>query len=100
MNKETQQQVFDETVNQMRSIMLSKGDDYANDDRLSNFKKVAIMTNTTPEMVVLNLIATKVARLSELLTGKTPKNESVEDSILDLANYTLLLKMIRHENIS
>lgn len=100
MNKETQQKVFDDTVDQMREIMLTKGDDYANDDRLSNFKKVAFMTNSTPEKAVLNLIATKVARLSELLEGKTPKNESVEDSILDLANYTLLLKMVRHENLS
>jgi hypothetical protein len=46
-------------------------------------------------LIVLNLIATKVARLGVLLNSNDkPKNESINDSIMDLANYAMLLAMI------
>jgi hypothetical protein len=35
-----------------------------------------------------------VARLGVLLSGKEAVNESVRDSIIDLANYAVLLDMI------
>ena len=45
------------------------------------------------------LIATKVARLGVLLNSDNPaKNESIDDSILDLANYSVLLGMILSED--
>ncbi len=94
MTKQQQEVVFDNMVAEMRKIMLGKGDDYANEDRLSNFKLAGNICGVTPELNCLNLIATKVARLGVLLQGKEPKNESVQDSILDLSNYSVLLNMI------
>ena len=94
MTKQQQEVVFDNMVAEMRKIMLGKGDDYANEDRLSNFKLAGNICGVTPELNCLNLIATKVARLGVLLQGKEPKNESVQDSILDLSNYAVLLNMI------
>jgi hypothetical protein len=98
MNIERQQQVFDETIEKMRSIMFKKGNDYSNQDRLSNFKLAGGIVGSTAELNCLNLIATKVARLGVLLNSNSlPNNESIEDSIIDLGNYTLLLQMIRAE---
>jgi hypothetical protein len=97
MTRDKQKQIFDAFVSKQWDIMDSKAKDYANDDRLSNFKRVGSMCGTSPEMAIMHLIATKVARLTELFSGKTPNNESVEDSILDLANYTILLQMAREE---
>lgn len=94
MTKQQQEVVFDNMVAEMRKIMLGKGDDYANEDRLSNFKLAGNICGITPELNCLNLIATKVARLGVLLQGKEPKNESVQDSVLDLSNYAVLLNMI------
>ena len=94
MTKQQQEVVFDNMVAEMRKIMLGKGDDYANEDRLSNFKLAGNICGITPELNCLNLIATKVARLGVLLQGKEPRNESVQDSILDLSNYSVLLNMI------
>ena len=94
MTKQQQEVVFDNMVAEMRKIMLGKGDDYANEDRLSNFKLAGNICGITPELNCLNLIATKVARLGVLLQGKEPKNESVQDSILYLSNYAVLLNMI------
>jgi hypothetical protein len=96
MNIERQQQVFEETVQKMKDIMFRKGNDYANQDRLSNFKLAGSIAGSNAELNCLNLIATKVARLGVLLnSNSTAQNEPVEDSIIDLANYALLLRMIR-----
>ena len=79
--------------------MFSKGDDYANQDRLSNFKLAGAISGGNAETNCLNLIGTKVARLGVLINSKgKPNHESIEDSILDLANYAVLLSMIVSEN--
>ena len=98
MTKQEQQEFFDKYVNKMRQVLLNKGDDYANADRLSNFKLAGLIAGGNAKTNCLNLIATKVARLGVLLNSNDePKNESVSDSILDLANYSMLLAMIDDE---
>ena len=99
MTSEKQSEVFKELTGSMIKVMQSKANDYADTDVLSNFKKVAFICNITPEQVLLTLIATKTARLGILLQGTKPNNESIEDSILDLANYSVLLYMIRNDTI-
>lgn len=95
MNKDQQIQHFDIMVSKMREILIAKGDDYAGADRLANFKTVAAICKISPEQDCLAMIATKVARLGTLFQSDTsPKNESIQDSILDLANYALLLSMV------
>jgi hypothetical protein len=94
MTKQEQRLFFDVFTSQMAEVMLSKGDDYAGADRLSNFKNVGTICQLQPEQACLSLIATKVARLGQLLTGKEPNNESIADSVLDLANYSILLAML------
>lgn len=97
MTKEEQQKFFDNFVQEQRDIMLKKGDDYAGQDRLSNFKLVAAIVGITPEQVALVFVATKAVRLGELLRGKEPKNESTYDSILDGGNYNILMAMLQSD---
>jgi hypothetical protein len=95
MTKEKQIELFNEITEKMRNTLLNKGDDYANIDRLSNFKLAGGIAGGNAKTNCLNLIATKVARLGVLLNSKdAPKNESIDDSVLDLANYAILLSMI------
>ena len=95
MTQQEQELFFNNIVDTMKGVMLSKGRDYSNEDRLSNFKLAGAICGLKPEINCLSLIATKVARLGVLLnTDTTPNNESIQDSVLDLANYTLLLGMI------
>lgn len=90
---------FKEMTSKMETILLKKGNDYANEDRLSNFKLAGSICGLTAEQSCLSLIATKVARLGNLLgSGKRPDNESIQDSVLDLANYSILLSMIIDNN--
>lgn len=97
MNLQQQQRFVDNFCEKMKSTILGKGNDYANADRLSNFKLAGAICGLAPEQNCLSMIATKVARLGVLLGGKTPNNESIEDSLLDLANYAVLLGCIRDE---
>ena len=81
-----------------KTVMLSKGNDYSNVDRLSNFKLAGSIAGLTPQQNCLSLIATKVARLGVLFTpGIKPNNEAVLDSISDLYNYSALLHMLETE---
>lgn len=73
---------------------IKKGNDYANKNAPTNFELAGAICGLSAELNCLSLIATKVARLGVLLHGKEPKNESIHDSILDLANYTFLLSTI------
>jgi DNA-binding TFAR19-related protein (PDSD5 family) len=95
MKLQEQIQEFNEFAEKQAEIMLKKGNDYANENRLSNFKMVAQITGLTPEQVVNVFIATKTVRLCNLLgSGKVPNNESIEDNLLDLANYAQIQNMI------
>lgn len=95
MNKEQQVQHFRTMADKMEEIIIAKWDDYSWADRLSNFKKVWAMCGLSPELVSLVMVATKVARLWTLLNSpESPRNESIQDSIIDLANYSCLLSMV------
>lgn len=98
MTRETQSQLLAEFYAHKKNVMKLKSEDYANEDVLSNFKTAGANCSISPEQQCLSLIATKVARLGNLLSGKTANNESVSDSILDLSNYTDLLYCLVNED--
>ena len=82
----------------MTNTIISKQADYAKEDILSNFKLAGNICGINPDVNCLSLIATKVARLGVLLnTKESPNNESIEDSLLDLANYSFLLYCLRKD---
>lgn len=95
MTRQEQIEHFDVMVSRMRETLINKGDDYANTDRLSNFKDTAAICGLQPRQIVLTMIAIKVARLGVLLNKPDgPINEPIADSVLDLANYAILLDMV------
>jgi hypothetical protein len=97
MTHEQQSKLLGEFYAEKKNILKLKGEDYANEDVLSNFKSAGANISISAELQCLSLIATKVARLGNLLSGKKPNNESISDSILDLSNYTDLLYCLVNE---
>ena len=73
----------------------AKGDDYATEDVLSNFKRMNVLCQTldidvrrSPSDCARFLLMLKIDRRCNLARkGKKPENESVFDTILDLHNY-------------
>lgn len=76
--------------------------DYAGEgDPNQNFYDTAYQLSSTAGLSVEQLLATKAARLRVLLpalgSGGSPKNESVEDTILDRAVYAVIALTIWRE---
>lgn len=93
--------IFEDFTQSAKDIMNRKNDSYgATEDVLSNFKNIGSIVGTDAKASVLHLIATKVARLGSLLIKDRQSDfESAEDSVLDLFNYTFILKCILSEGI-
>lgn len=99
LTAEQRTKILDELFKIQRDILDKKGYDYAGEDVLSNFRLAGMIVNqgsVHPDAVnCLNLIGTKVARLGQLLSSnKSAQNESIQDSIIDLCNYSALLYLI------
>lgn len=89
---------FDDFQADARRLVVRKNADYANEDyALINFTRAAMIAATTEGQVCIVHIATKIARLQELLMGKHPQNESIRDTLLDLANYAFLMDCILND---
>ena len=98
MTQEKMTELFNQFTQKQTDTLLKKNNDYASADALSNFKSVAGIMNTKPEIIAANLIGVKLARLGVLLnSGKPPSNESILDSVLDMGNYAFLLHCILSE---
>jgi len=83
-----------EIVNKIIAIHEKKSADYAKDDNpFSNFERAALLASwfdDPVDKVFVTMLGIKLARLAELLNGKSPKNESIEDSFLDYDTYAVL----------
>jgi hypothetical protein len=93
---------FEAKLIEMALLNKQKRADYAADDNpFSNFEESAAQTNTSPTMTCEVLIATKQSRLRRLMsTGKDPQNESVRDTILDRAVYSVIALALYDKQIS
>jgi len=91
MNLDQQREAVQAFTKKMIETIEKKGNDYAGLDRLSNFKSRAVFLETTTEKILLNDIVHKVTRLKEIInSGKTPENETLQDTLLDLSCYSFL----------
>lgn len=86
----------EEILNRSKEIHLKKRADYASDptaNPFENFDRSNLIADWFPNSYksFAVLIGTKIARLGALLfTGKTPNNESIDDTFLDLITYVAL----------
>lgn len=96
MNKTEQFiQTFTEALQQMQTTMEAKNHDYASageDDPFFNFKQVENLGITSVERGFLVRMTDKMTRLSSLLDREAKVlDEKLEDTVLDMANYSVLL---------
>ena len=74
-----------------------KNHDYAEAEKpLSNFTRARTF-GVEPWKGVLVRMSDKWSRIEQLASGKTPKNESLRDSLIDLAVYALLCVLLRED---
>lgn len=84
------------TVLKMNEICKAKNQDYsggANVDAFNNFKESAINAGGTVEQGFLFRMSDKMSRIRNLTQAGTAavKDESIQDTLMDLANYSILM---------
>lgn len=94
---------FNSLLAKMQALHDRKNNDYASSGNpYSNFEFAARVSEifTDPvDKVFATLIAVKMARIAELTgAGKTPSNESLQDSRVDLSNYATIWTSYYEEN--
>jgi hypothetical protein len=92
MKRDEYLKLHEELCKKMVEITKKKNNDYSrNDDPFANFKVVEAY-NIPVEVGFLTRMSDKMSRLSNYASGQDLKvtDESIEDTLLDLANYSLL----------
>ena len=94
MNKEEFKESFKSTLDNMYKIMERKNSDYAKISAFWNFELVEKLWITSIEKWILVRMADKMSRISTLIDQDAKvKDESIMDTLQDLANYSVILKI-------
>lgn len=104
MNQQQEKQLFEKVKKEQVDILFKKSADYADQDVLSNFKRIAKVCEimgvdvTTPSGITFFFTIHKLDRLANLRRkGTPPQNESVQDTYNDAHNYLFLDQCLYEE---
>lgn len=91
MNRDEFLRFHDECLTKMHEITKKKNQDYGGgtEDAFYNFSSVEIL-GVSPEHGFITRMFDKFSRLASFVKRGVLLNESVEDTLLDLANYCIL----------
>ncbi len=88
---------FDALLSEISALHDGKSHDYTPEgDPLANLRR-AEKFGVDPVRGVLVRLSDKWCRIEQLSSGKTPKNESLRDSLIDSAVYALLAVVLLDE---
>lgn len=80
---------FEQVLQELSAMHSKKSKDYGDENPYKNFDQVAHMHEITPLEFCNIMIALKQARIANL-KGKMAVNESLEDSLIDRAVYSII----------
>lgn len=93
---------FTKTLDVMLSIVTLKNADYggSGQDAFANFRSVEKMGICSVEQGLLTRMMDKISRVSSLMTKDhiQVKDEKITDTLHDLANYAIILKLYLENN--
>lgn len=99
MNKKEFKEEFKKTMEEMFAIMEAKNDDYSKTSAFWNFELVNTLWITSVKKWILVRMCDKIARISTLIDqNEKVKDESINDTLIDLANYSIILKIYLSSN--
>ena len=94
MQHEQFQQVLNQQVEQSKSVLAGKAEEYASDvDRLSNFKRAAHLKGITQSQAVTGMMAKHTVSVYDMVeSGEAFTAAAWDEKIGDHINYLILLK--------
>lgn len=103
MDQQKFEALFDQTIDNIRHLLVVKGGEYAgSSDRLANFKRGAELTGVTPMQCLFVYMSKHYDAVATFIrddaTGKSrPRSEPITGRVDDLINYCILLKALMEE---
>ena len=98
MNRTNYENIVKKFINECAELSRKKSKDYADQDVLSNFKRMSAIGKlykidfAKPYESALFMLLMKLDRIQNILKGnKIPANEGIKDSIQDAYNYLMLM---------
>lgn len=86
--------IVEERIAKIRKILKSKGDEYATEDRMYNFKRTAQVLDCTPQRALLGFLAKHWVSVMDIIEGKSL---TIDEKIGDCINYLILLEALLHD---
>lgn len=96
MNQTDFHKIAEETFKSAQSLLVVKGGEYAGtEDRLSNFKRGAALTGTTPLQVAFIYASKHYDSIASFVRDPgRPSSEPIAGRFDDLINYCILMKAL------
>ena len=93
--------LFEEQMARCESILLTKRDEYATADVLSNFKSAAGLIRSTPRAALAGMMLKHTVSIYDMCREPEPRGMDVwDEKITDHINYLILLKACLTEELS
>ena len=93
MKTERFNQIVEEQINKIRSVLVKKADEYnLEEDRLGFFKRAAAFAQETPEQALYGFLLKHLQSITDMVqSGKEYSKELWQEKITDAMNYLVLL---------
>ncbi len=103
MNTPDFNQLVKNWTEQTKKTLLTKADEYARGDRLSNFKKISHLNGCTHEKALMILVSKHIIALTDFVNdldgGLVQNYERWNEKIGDIQAYMILLDALVRERI-
>lgn len=99
--------IVEDQINSIRVILKSKAIQYANEDRLHNFKEAANDQHCTNEQALFGMLYKHWVSIKDIINASALSNlpkhidmSHIDEKITDTINYLILLKACLYEHIT
>lgn len=100
MDSQTFNDVVERQLAQIKEVLVKKGEEYATEDRLHNFKTAAILNNETPRQALRGMMVKHTVSIYDMCNGTEEYSQAQwDEKITDHLNYLILLKAVVMEEV-
>ena len=97
MKTEEFNQLLEERIRITKTILSKKGDEYATEDRLHNFKVAARINHCTQAQALWGMATKHLVSIIDIIDGREFSDEIIDEKITDMINYLILLEAVLKE---
>lgn len=99
VNNDRFEGILDTQIQRVRDVLVVKAAEYATEDRLANFRKVANLRGCEMSQAIAGMMAKHTVSIYDMIdSGKSFEMEQWDEKITDHINYLILLRAALIDN--